>query len=241
MSEMNSPTTPKAADEGTMRRLRKLLTLASDPAAAPGEAANAMRMAQALMAKHGVTDGDITREQIGEFMFKSTKAVTPPPWESELMQEIGRAFGAKVLWTQGRGPRGARDKGHFIVLAPKPHLEMMKYAFELLRGQLVAQRTAYLRTLPDFYTRPLKAREADTFGLGFVANLSRKISDYAGDSATKAAIEERAHELCGRPTPEEEKRRADERAKRAFKLGSRDALLKGHTAAKDAQLNRGVA
>ncbi len=79
MSEMNSPTTPKAADEGTMRRLRKLLTLASDPAAAPGEAANAMRMAQALMAKHGVTDGDITREQIGEFMFKSTKAVTPPP------------------------------------------------------------------------------------------------------------------------------------------------------------------
>jgi hypothetical protein len=239
-----SPEATQQAPENVMRRLKAMLALASDPAAAPGEAENAMRMAQNLMRKYGVTDGAIAQEQIGEFMFKSTKATEPPVWESWLMQEIARAFGARVLWASGRGLLGARDKGHFIVLAPKPHLDMMKYAFELLRKQLVKKRAAFITTLPSYLTRPAKAQEADTFGVGFVENLATKISDYAGDETVKAALDKRYKEIVQGDLTDEQlallKKLRKERKSSEFKFGSAEALLQGHAAGKDAHLNRGV-
>ncbi len=52
MSEMNGKEDGKQTTDPAviMRRLKNLLALATNPAAAPGEAENAMRMAQALMA-----------------------------------------------------------------------------------------------------------------------------------------------------------------------------------------------
>lgn len=240
-----STTPAEAASDSVLRRLKKLLTLAADPAATPGEAENAMRMAQNLMAKYGVSDKELAQSEVGEFMFKSTKAVTPPVWESDLMWALAAAFGAKLLWYAGRGVRGARDKGHFVVLAPKHNLEMMKYGFEILRAQLVKQRAAYVAQLPRYLTRPEKAREADTFGVGFVQRLRAKISAYRGDERMEAALEERHRYLMyGEMTQEQIealKQLREKRKQKEFKLGSTAALHAGYDAGAEAHLNRGVA
>ena len=189
---------PTPADEGTMRRLKKLLALAMDSAAAPGEAENAMRMAQNLMRKHGVTDGAIASSEIDEFKYQSSKAKSPPPWEAKLLAQLSRAFGSRCYWDPGRGPKGYREKGYWHVLAHKPQLEMIQYAFDVLRRQLIASRSKYVATLPSYLTRPEKAREGDRFGLAFIEALSAKISTYSDqDAAITKALSERVAEVCG--------------------------------------------
>ena len=184
--------------ESVMRRLKKLLALAMDPAAAPGEAANAMRMAQKLMSMHKITDGAIVSSEIDEFRYQSTKAATPPPWEGALLSVLSRAFGSRCYWERGVGFRGARDKGHWVVLAHKPQLEMIQYAFDVIRRQLIRARSAHVATLPDFYTRPRKAAEGDSFGLAFIDALSAKVMAYADqDQRITDALQERITERCG--------------------------------------------
>lgn len=184
--------------DAIMRRLKKLLALAMDPAAAPGEAENAMRMAQKLMAAHGVTDGAIASSEIDEFRYQSTKAATPPPWEGALLAQLARAFGSRCYWEPGRGFRGARDKGYWVVLAHKPQLEMIQYAFDVLRRQLISERAKFVATLPAHWTRPRKADEGDTFGMAFIRKLSEKISAYADQpEAVTRALEARIRERTG--------------------------------------------
>ncbi len=200
MSEMNNGKEDgKATDpEAVMRRLKKLLALAMDPAAAPGEAENAMRMAQKLMAAHGISDGAIASSEIDEFRYQSTKAATPPPWEGALLSQLSRVFGSRCYWESGRGFKGARDKGYWVVLAHKPKLEMIQYAFDVLRRQLIASRAKHVATLPDYWTRPRKAAEGDAFGLAFIEALSKKISEYADqDQRITDALAARIEERCG--------------------------------------------
>lgn len=191
-------TLTNAADEGTMRRLKKLLALAMDSAAAPGEAENAMRMAQNLMRKHAITDGAIASSEIDEFTYASTKAVKPPPWEGRLLSELARAFGSRHYWNPGTGPRGYRIKGHWTVLAHKPQLEMISYAFDVLRRQLMSARSKHVAALPEYWSRPRKADEGDAFGLAFVDALAKKISDYADqDAAITKALADRVQSETG--------------------------------------------
>lgn len=202
MSETKTPKPrPPVADEGTMRRIKKLMTLAMDPAATPGESENALRMAQNLMKKYGVTDGKIASSEIDEFVYQSTKAKVPPAWEGALLSQLSLAFGCRNYWSPGVGPKGSREKGHWVVLAHKPKLEMIQYAFDVLRRQLIAARSKHIGTLPEHYTRPRKAAGGDAFGLAFVAALSKKISLYADqDEAITNALDKKITERCGSKT-----------------------------------------
>ena len=194
-------TTPK--EDGTtevnmdsiLRRLKKLLALATDPAAAPGEAENAMRMAQALMRKHKVSNLEMATSEIGETMFQSTKATAPPVHENALMWQLMRAFGAKFFWMSGRGPKGMRDKGYYAVVAEKGNCELIKYAFEVVMRQMNKARASYVATMPTYWTRPRKAADADAFCVAFVHALAKKITDFSGqDPLITQAIANRVTE-----------------------------------------------
>jgi hypothetical protein len=151
------------------------------------------------MSKHGVTDGQIASSEVGEFEYQSTKAATPPPWEGALLAELSRAFGSRVYWSPGKGLKGARDKGYWHVLAHKPQLEMIQYAFDVLRRQLVAARAAHVAALPSYLTRPRKAAEGDAFGMGFIRALSAKIVTYADqDQRITDALKAKIDERCGK-------------------------------------------
>jgi Protein of unknown function (DUF2786) len=180
--------TANSPDDGVMRRLKKLLAMAMDGRGNSAEAENAMRMAQKLMAAHGLSEGALAASEVDEFRVATTRADTPPSWESALLHQVCRAFGARFCWSPGAGPKGCRAKGSYIVIAPKVQLELIKYATEVLRRQLIKARAEYVAGLPVGWTRPRKAQEGDAFGIGFAHALSKKISDYVGDAAVAEAI-----------------------------------------------------
>lgn len=216
--------------DSVMRRLKKLLALATDPAAAPGEAENAMRMAQNLMKKHKVSNAEMASSEIGEHMTQSTKATTPPPYESALLWELCRGFGAKHYWTPGRGPKGMRDKGYWYIVAEKSNLELIKYAYEVVMRQLTSSRSKYVAGLPEYWTRPRKAADGDAFGMAFVSALSKKIVDFTGqDPLIATAIATRVQDVTqGRV------------AKRVEIKWSSEAIIKGKEAGEKASLHRSV-
>jgi len=212
--------------ESVMRRLKKLLALATDPAAAPGEAENAMRMAQKLMVAHAITDGAIASSEIDQFRYQSTKAKTPPPWEGGLLSTLAKAFGSRCYWEPGRGFKGARDKGYWVVLAHKPQLEMIQYAFDVLRRQLIKARSEFVATLPAYMTRPRKADEGDAFGLGFIRALDAKIIAYSDQpEAVTKALEAKINEICDGKTIKNRNLRAGESAHAAGKEAGSKASL----------------
>lgn len=185
-------------DPAVLRRLQKLLAMASDGRGNPAEAENAMRMAQKLMAAHGVTEGALVAAEVGEFSYQSSKAAVPSPWESALLRLLHRAFGCRHYWSPGRGLKGQRDKGYWHIVAPKHQLELIQYAFDVVRRQLQRERAKFVATLPDYYTRPRKAAEGDAFGLAFVEALSAKVLALADVSPEMTkALEDHVNRVCG--------------------------------------------
>lgn len=216
--------------DSVMRRLKKLLALATDSAAAPGEAENAMRMAQSLMKKHKVTNLGMAQSEIGEHMTQSSKATTPPPYESALLWELGRGFGAKHYWQPGRGPKGMRDKGYWFIVAEKGNLDLIKYAYEVVMRQLVAARSKYVAELPAHWTRPRKAADGDAFAMAFVSALRKKITDFTGqDPLIQQAIASSIQAATGG--------RVLERPEIKW---SDAAIIKGKEAGEKASLHRSV-
>jgi len=218
--------------ENVMRRLKKLLAMASDGRGNEAEAANAMRMAQKLMAEHGLSEGTLAASEVDSLRIGTSRADTPPPWENALLHQVCRAFGARFTWTGGSGPKGFRTKGHYTIYAPKVQIELISYATDVLRRQLIKARAEYVATLPEWWTRPRKAAEADAFGVGFVHALSRKITDYVGDAAVAEAIRLRYEEATGGRMAKEKK--ADQ------VVNSHAARSAGAAAAEGASLYRAM-
>lgn len=184
-------TTP---DPAVLRRLQKLLAMASDGRGNPAEAENAMRMAQKLMAAHGITTGALAADQIGEIAYVSSKTKNPPPYETALLYLLRKAFGCRHYWSPSYQHRGL---GQWHIVAPKAQLELVRYAFDVVRRQLLKARAAYVATLPDHLSRMRKAAEGDAFGIAFVEALSNKVLALADVAPEiEQALEDRVQAVC---------------------------------------------
>lgn len=206
--------------DSVMRRLKKLLALAMDPAATKGEAENAMRMAQNLMAKHGLEEGHVYRAELTTFGVRSTAADLPPPWEGFLMSQVCRAFGARNLWAKGVGEKGARGKGAHVIIVPKHRRELVEYAFDVLRRGIVKQRAEFIATLPSYWTRQQKTDNGDAFGVAYVEKLKSKISDFAVDPREKTALDKYVEDVTKKKKAEKNYRSLDRAAGVAWAAGA---------------------
>lgn len=215
------------ADEGTLRRLKKLLAIAADSRAAPAEAQAAMAQAQRIMAKFGVTELDAESSQIGEQDVLSTSHVKPPAWEGALVGVIDKAFGCKALWCTS-GWKGAMQRARWKFIGLRHNLELASYTFSVLQRQALRARAEFVATLPEWYTRPQKAAQADSFCEGFVANVSRKVYAIALSDVQRKAIEKK---LNDETTSE---------ARQDFRGGNGggDAIRAGYEAGEKAQLHK---
>jgi hypothetical protein len=217
-----------------LRKIRKLLALATNEAAAPGEAANAMRQAQALMRAHNVTDGTLARESIGEKIVRGTRGQKPAVWEFALVKLCCSAFGARPLWTRGpKGGKGDADNGHWTFLAPRSQVELVVYAYTVLVRQLLASRAEFVAEHAHewrYHTRVQKAAEADAFCEGFVSRLREKVSPMELEEAQRLAIENKVTDLCG---PNAKSFKATRNGR-----GSLDSLLAGQAAGAAAHFHR---
>ena len=163
-----------------LRKIEACLALAGSDN--PNEAATALRQAQKLMAKYG-----LTRARIGEHSARARSGKTPPNYLAGLVSMVARAFGTHPIYRTVR--RGLSLSSELIFVGPDSHAQISAYAFEVLQRQLLRDRSRYLAELPKRLKRSTKTRRADAFAEAWVCAVSRQIAPQAVDAATREAIE----------------------------------------------------
>lgn len=157
-------------------KIKKCLRLAKSSNA--NEAATALRQAQVLMEKHGVSSDDVALSDIGTHTSESGTGKTLPMHMAILIDMVCVAFGTKAVnqhqqeWWSGKWTRSVQ----FIGVGSSA--EISGYAFEVLFRQLNRDRAAYLQTLNKRLKRATKVRRADIYCQAWVSEVSRKVSKH---------------------------------------------------------------
>lgn len=164
--------------ENVIRKVAACLRLAASPGATEAEAARALKQAQAMMEKHGLTEQGITAAQATESRSRTVQN-TPPIWSIHLRQIVARAFGVTVILNRSWSTHYA-----FIGIAPAP--EVAEYAWAVLDRQLVKARTQHIAALPKRLKRKTKTRRGDLFARAWVAAVSANVRAFAGADQSRA-------------------------------------------------------
>lgn len=186
-------------DEGVLRRIKKCLAMASDGRGNEAEAANALRMAQALMAKHGIEQKTLARADIGKASGKTGAWDKPAQWEFELAYLLSRAFGCQYMVTRwgGKGIQSAaiRKVAEIDFVGLHHQVELAAYAWAVVRRQAIRARADYVASIGGGRGEKIKAGES--FIRGYINNIRRQVSELAVDPVHEEAIRDTIKEACG--------------------------------------------
>lgn len=193
-SGMTTPIDPKVID-----KIKKCLALASSDN--PNEAATAMRQAQALMRRHGVTSEAVMMSDIGEAesQIRTMARNNPAMWECALAVMVAESFGCKVMVLRMQPMQGHRvsakvlnAKGRFVFVGLKAHVEMASYTTEVLTRKCQKARAEFIRTQLEGIgkvNRKLSTKAGDEFAKGWVSQITRLVKDFAGPADLKKVID----------------------------------------------------
>ncbi len=173
------------SNERILEKIQKCMALSES--SNENEAASALKQAQKLMEKHGLTSSDVLMAQVNEC---STKSITRnrdklPLWQSCLVTLIGQAFDCEAisLWH----PAGRTIQ--YVGCGIDP--EIATYSLEVLNRQLVAQRAEYMRSLPRRMSSRQKTLSANSYAEGWVLSAAEK----AGNVFERKPPEEKAEAI----------------------------------------------
>ena len=232
-----------AERQTALRRLRKCLRLAAS-ATIPGEVAAALRQAQILMRKYGLSVEDAELADIRELATSAGGGSSVAQWEASLADCVRDAFGVQVLFRHGAVgaaywvfPKGkkpqkrhSRKHGEILFVGPEDRVTVALYAFDALRRQLRLARKQHA-TLSGQRGNALKS-----FCLGWALGVKSKLAALAApfpiDAATLAHTAQRKN-LSDR--------QAEVRGAMPKATAELVAYRYGLRAAQDAVLNAGVA
>lgn len=171
-------------DDSILRKIKRCLALARS--SNPNEAATALRQAQALMTKHGVTREDVAASDVGSHLSRAEAGRTPPAHIAMLANMVAGAFGCEIVYApQYDGQRWAgRVEFYGVGTAP----EIAGYAFEVLGRQLKRDRNAYLATLNKRLKRATKVRRGDLYAQGWVRAVSSQVVPHTQSDQEAQAI-----------------------------------------------------
>lgn len=174
-------------DPRILEKIQKCLAMANDGRGDPTEAATAMRMAQALMAKHGVEVGDIAASTCAHQSVKSAFSVSKlKVYENTLFHTVADAFGCSLLWAKSNS-HYADVYARFTLIGRKQELEVAVYTAVVLQRQLVKARAEFVRKLPGYYSPSAKTKEADGFCIGWVRAVRAAVAAFADADGKLAA------------------------------------------------------
>ncbi|MEZ5537612.1 MAG: DUF2786 domain-containing protein [Thiolinea sp.] len=170
------------SNERILEKIQKCMALSAS--SNENEAASALKQAQKLMEKHGLTSSDVLMAQVNEC---STKRVTRnsdrlPEWQADLALMIGKAFDCRVITLWRPGGKVIQ----YIGCGTDP--EIATYSLEVLNRQLIARRAEYMRSLPNWMTRRQKTLSANSYAEGWVLSAAEK----AGNVFDRKLPEEKA-------------------------------------------------
>lgn len=208
-------------------KIKKCLALAKSDN--ENEAGIALRQAQRLMQEHGISEFDIETADIQEEATKAGASAKPARWECGLAQRVAKAFGCQVFLAVDY------PVGRWTFVGASPTGEIARYAFEVMFRQVKRARADYIKSALKRCGPTNRTRRADLFCEGWVTSATALIETFAGCDQQErvTAYLEQKHSFTsfqGR----------DRNAGRKLTERTYGDLAAGHTAGKDAQLNRGM-
>ena len=166
--------------EKVLDKIKKCLALGES--ANEHEAAQAIRQAQMLMKKYGISEIDIELSAVTEKGVAC--ASTLPTWHQVLISQCAKAFGVECYLNREFGLGEAR----FFGIGIKP--ELAAYAYEVLLRQLKKERREYIKTeLKAVRLSRNKTARADQFCTGWVYAVAQKVKEFATEPEEKDMLE----------------------------------------------------
>lgn len=118
-----------------LKKIKKCLALAGS--SNEHEAAAAMRQAQALMKKHGLSESSVQLSDIGEHGVKASGKTKMHAWEAHLATAICDAFGLQSAFRHGQWMfTGSQSRAEILFFGPQTRIEVAAYCYECLTRQM---------------------------------------------------------------------------------------------------------
>ena len=163
-------------------KIQKCLRLAES--GNPNEAALALRQAEALMRKYGVSEQDIHTLAINEISASSGGYYNPPYWALALSELIAEAFDCRVYIAR-------RDEAHpqFRFIGLEYTATIAAYSFTVLYRQLRLARRAYMKNL-DLDDKQEIRRRGNVFAQAWLFRIAKVVAEFVGNPASRVTIDE---------------------------------------------------
>ncbi|MBP6861382.1 MAG: DUF2786 domain-containing protein [Neisseriaceae bacterium] len=169
-------------DENILRKIKKCLALSKS--SNEHEAAQALKMAMAMMEKHGFNQIDVALSDIAEARGQAVQKRTTE-WQWRLAALCTKAFGCS------RMSKFFRETGrrHMVFIGPADRAQLAVYAFEVLLRQLKSARRQFLKDhVPAKATAKEKTFRADEFSNGWIFAISGKVHAFAKPAGEEELI-----------------------------------------------------
>jgi len=172
-------------DDAILRKIKRCLALTKS--SNPNEAATALRQAQAMMAKHGITREDVAVADVSTRTSKTSTGKTPPRYLVMLINLVTDAFGSEVVYNQIHN--GERWTAEVEFLGVDGAAEVSAYAFDVIGRQLRRDRTDYLNTLSKRIKRSTRTARGDLYCEGWLTAIKAQVVKQQQPDAHSQAIQ----------------------------------------------------
>lgn len=143
----------------------------------------ALRQAEALMRKYGISEQDIHSLQVNEISASSGGYYNPPYWALALSELIAEAFDCRVYIARRKD---AHPQFRFIGL--EYTATVAAYSFSVLYRQLRLARRAYMKAL-ELDDRQEVRRRGNVFAQAWLFRIAKVVADFVGNAASRATID----------------------------------------------------
>lgn len=167
--------------ERILQKIKKLMALGKS--ANQHEAANALRMAQKMMAEHNLTMTDIELQEMGsETVNDINNSEKPPQWAVSLITLVNSTFG--VFSVRIFGFNGVKIQFD----GPIDRVQLAGYCYSVLGRLLVKARRDYQAGLNKRLKRATKVNRADLYCEGWIRGAASNLRSWALTPEEKALI-----------------------------------------------------
>ena len=160
----------------------------------PNEASSALRQADAMIKKYGVSDAQILAAEITEDTIQVGERYNPPYWALSLATLIADAFHCRSLISRryGRGP-----EFRFIGLGIKT--EVATYSYKVLVRHLQRAISDFAGTLDLEHVKDSNEmqRREKIFAQAWLFRVGRTVSEFIDDKVDKSIIDNYIEETYG--------------------------------------------
>lgn len=169
-------------NERALEKIKKCLSLANS--GNEHEAAEALKRAQSLMSKYGISQAEVKFSDFGSRYSKSKVQAKPVAHFTWLANAISGAFGVKPVHSYHNGSYRIQ----FIGLSDAA--EIAGYSFDVCIRQLCIARKIYIDELHKNCKKQTKTKRADSYCQGWVMSVIDNLPPLAVDDMHETMLKE---------------------------------------------------